>query len=199
MSSIPPAPVAPNPQPGTPDWLKGLLLIGGAIAAGALVGGAINALTSASRRTPRRPSLPPPSPYDFLNDLTLGGDSQLALNREKGTILEDRVARKLRRDFPYANVVRQVPVTTPDGKKRRVDFALAHANGSVTPVEVKNVPQLREKHVKQAEDHRAGLKNTHGVRSGPPIVAVPTHTIVSEEHAARVRILRVRSRAKGTR
>ena len=92
--------------------------------------------------------------------------------------------------FPDAKVLSQVTVTTPTGAKRRLDFALLHRNGSVTPVEVKNVPELRKKHVQQAEDHRAGLQHTHGVRSGPTIVVVPEHAEVREDLAARVRIFR---------
>jgi len=121
-------------------------------------------------------------------------DEQLAINRENGKFFEDMVGEALQDEFPNATVIPQVTVVTPEGKRRRLDFALAHANGSVTSVEVKNVSALREEHVRQAEDHRAGLRNTHAVRSGLPIVAVPTHTLINEDYVTRVRVIRVRTR-----
>ncbi len=70
-------------------------------------------------------------------------------------------------------------LTTPKGRRRRVDYVLAHPNGSATAVEVKNVREVRETHVRQAEDHRAGLQNL-GFRSGTPVMFVPAGAIVSE-------------------
>ena len=116
---------------------------------------------------------------------------RLAINREQGALFEELVGETLVETFPHAEVLSQVSVVTPEGKVRRIDFALRNANGSVTSVEVKNVPELLKKHVQQAEDHRAGLKHSHRVRSGLPIVAVRHDTIVREEHAVRVRLIRV--------
>lgn len=115
---------------------------------------------------------------------------RLEVNREQAVLFENSVGQALVDGFPDARIVPQVTVRTPDGKKRRMDFAVAHRNGSVTPVEVKNVSELTEKHVQQAEDHRAGLKHSLGVRSGRTIVVVPEHAEVSEELAARVRVVR---------
>ncbi len=162
-------PVAkPKPQ-GMPDWLK-LLLLGGAVVGGVAL----------LAKLLEDDDEDPPSPAD-----------RLAANREQGARFERMVEKALISTFPEADVLSQVPVTTPDGKQRRADFALKNANGSVTPVEVKNVSVLTERHVRQAEDHREGLRHSYDVRSGRPIVVVREDTVVQEEHARRVRVIRM--------
>ena len=98
-------------------------------------------------------------------------------------------------DNPGKKLIPQVTVTTRSGRRRRPDYVLAHPNGSVRPVEVKNVPELTEGHVRQAEDHRDGLQSM-GLRSGRPIVVVPASTVVREEHANRVEVVKIRKRAR---
>jgi hypothetical protein len=139
--------------------------------------------------------LPAATPYDTPHVRALRPHERLAVNREAGADFEGRAGRKLRRDHPAANVIPQVTVTTPSGKKRRIDYALEHPNGSMTAVEVKNTGELTEAHVRQAEDHRAGLHNL-GLRAGPTIVMLPAHAVVREEHAARVRVVPIRERAR---
>jgi hypothetical protein len=133
---------------------------------------------------------PPPLPERFARYRPRSAAEQLAVNREEGSLFEELVGETLTDAFPDAAVLSQLSVITPDGKGRRLDFAIKNRNGSVTPVEVKNVPELLEKHVQQAEDHRAGLRHSHGVRSGLPIVVVRENTVVSDDLARRVRLVR---------
>lgn len=176
-------------NPGRPSWLKLALSIGVVVVGGCLLGKAINALLAPSR--PARRTLPS-SRYKRLY-LEPSARERLADNRERGAEFEERAGEELAEAFPDKQIASQLTVTTPGGKRRRMDFALIHRNGSVTPIEVKNVSELTERHVQQAEEHRAGLKHTHGVRSGPPIVVVREDTLVHEEHAARVRVMRASS------
>jgi hypothetical protein len=162
-----------------PTWLKATFAIGGGILGGLLIGATLNALTSSSEDA------------DEDDDDRLSPRERLAANREQGALFEELVGETLAAAFPDAQILSQVSVVTPEGRGRRVDFAVRNPNGSVTPVEVKNVSELLEKHVQQAEDHRAGLKHSHGVRSGLPIVAVRSHTIVPDGLAARIRLIRV--------
>jgi len=171
-----PAPPTPN-EGSLPGWAKVGLIAGGAL----LLGTVLDALFSSPRRSPRLPSVPRPA---------LPGE-QLATNRKRGRRFENVVGERLQEAFPKATVLSQVTVTTPKGKKRRVDYAVAHPNGAITPIEVKNVPELQEKHVQQAEDHRAGVKHSLKARAGLPIIAVPADTVVSAAHESRVRVVRI--------
>jgi hypothetical protein len=175
--------------------LAGTALVGGVVAA-ASGGRARRAV--ALPRVPSRGLLPAYTPYEAPRPRPLRRDEQMAINRENGADFEGRAGRKLRRDFPDANVIPQVTVTTPSGQRRRIDYALEHPNGTVTAVEVKNVAVLSEGNVRQAEDHRAGLQHL-GRRAGPTIVMVPGHAVVSEEQAGRVRVMPIRKRAQRRR
>lgn len=168
-----------------PKWLKYFLFASGIVGVGVLAGSVINALTS----TPKRSSARLPSRSRML-PARVGAGERLANNREQGADFEDAVGEGLAQAFPGKKISSQVTVLTPEGKKRRLDYALEHSNGSVTSVEVKNVAELQEKHVQQAEEQRAALKHTFGVRTGLPIVVVPEHTVVREEHESRVRVFR---------
>lgn len=149
------------------------------------------ALATRTRPTTRVPLLPPPAEPPPQWPPRLPSRALTTVNREKGALLEAVVGERLPAAFPNAGIIPQLTVMTPDGERRRVDFALAHPNGSVTAVEVKNVPVLEEKHVRQAEEQREALKHTCDVRSGRPYVAVPGSTVVPDELAGRVRVLRV--------
>lgn len=187
MSSTPLVPIPPNhDDAGISPWLKLGLAVGGAI----LLRTALDALFSSSGRSgkARRSSSVPSVPRHAL---PLDPAEQLAINRKRGKRFEGVVGQRLQDAFPNTTVISQVTVKTPKGKKRRIDYALAHPNGAITPIEVKNVPELQEKHVRQAEDHRAGLKHTLNVRAGLPIIAVPEDTVVSVAHKSRVRLVRV--------
>jgi hypothetical protein len=170
----------------------GALVVGGVVAAAS---GGSSRRPVALPRVPSRGLLPPYTPYEAPRRRALRQDEQLAINRENGADFEGRAGRKLKRDFPEANVIPQVTVTTPDGRRRRLDYALEHPNGSITAVEVKNVSELTEDNVRQAEDHRAGLQNL-GLRAGPTIMMLPAHAVVREEHATRVRVVPIRKRAR---
>jgi hypothetical protein len=61
---------------------------------------------------------------------------------------------------------------------------------------VKHVGELRESHVQQVEDGRAGLEHTFGVTTRSPLMVLRTEAAVSEEHAERVDVLRIRNRAR---
>lgn len=176
-------------------WLKrpeGFFIVLGGVAA---VGLLAFAASSGGRRRPALLSMRLPSLPQLPTPRPLHRDEQLAVNREAGAELEGRVGRKLKRDNPGKKLIPQVTVTTRSGRRRRPDYVLAHPNGSVRPVEVKNVPELTEGHVRQAEDHRDGLQSM-GLRSGRPIVVVPASTVVREEHANRVEVVKIRKRAR---
>jgi hypothetical protein len=196
----------PPPDPPRSPWDRfvaflrtpeGKLLA--ATAAVLTVGGvAVAASGGRSRRPvalPRVPSRGRLPAYAEPRSRALRRDEQILINQENGADFEGRAGRKLKRDFPAANLLPQVTVTTPSGRKRRIDYALEHPNGTVTAVEVKNVRVVSEDNVRQAEDHRAGLQHL-GLRAGPTIMMVPSHASVSEEHAARVRVVPIRKRAR---
>jgi hypothetical protein len=90
--------------------------------------------------------------------------------------------------FDGSEVWSQVTVTTPDGRTRRPDNVFRHRNGTMTAVEIKNVLEVTEQHVQQAEAHREGLRYTFGVRAGKTLLVVPEGTKVKPEHESRVRV-----------
>lgn len=114
--------------------------------------------------------------------------NRLDANRRAGARYERDVAGALEDTFEGAEVWSQVTVTTPDGRTRRPDNVLRHRNGTMTAVEIKNVQEITEEHVQQAEDHREGLRHTFGVRAGKTILVVPDGTVVKPEHESRVRV-----------
>ena len=131
---------------------------------------------------------PGSSASDELAALLHAASDQLDANRRAGARYERAVEGVLEQTFDGAEVWSQVTVTTPDGRRRRPDNVLRHPNGAMTAVEIKNVSEVTEEHVQQAEDHREGLHHTFGVRAGKTILVVPEGTVVKPEHASRVRV-----------
>jgi hypothetical protein len=114
--------------------------------------------------------------------------NQLDANRRAGARYERAVVGVLEDRFDGAEGWSQVTVTTPDGRTRRPDNVLRHRNGTMTAVEIKDVAEVTEEHVQQAEDHREGLRHTFGVRAGKTLLVVPEGTVVKPEFEGRVRV-----------
>jgi hypothetical protein len=117
-------------------------------------------------------------------------DDLLAANREEGALYEQEVGGVLEEVYSDKEVLSQVSVKTPSGKKRRADYVIAHQNGAMTAVEVKKVSKVTEKMVRQAEEEREGLRHTFGAKAGRTLLVVPEDAEVRPEFAARVRVRR---------
>lgn len=159
-------------------WWEFALLIVLAAAGGALVGCGIGWLirNALDRDEPELKRILTPA-------------ERVALNRANGKEFEAMAATVLARMFPTAKIVPQLHVLTDEERARVVDFAILHRNGTMTAAEVKYVSQVTEANVRQTEDHRAGIRHREGRRSGPGLLVVPRHALVSDGHASRVRVV----------
>ncbi len=176
----------PLPPPPPPPWWQHPLAI---LAAAVVVGAGVAALVSDDDDDDGRGDDDGDPPGEPEIDLTRA--ERFLLNREQGAHFEGLTYDMVCDLAPGSRIESQVYVTTSDGRTRRLDFAIFYPNGCVTAVEAKCVSMLTEAHVRQAEDHRLGVQHSLGARSGQTIVVVRTDTYVSDDHARRVRIVRI--------
>lgn len=178
----------------TPEG-KTLAVVGvlGLLCLGAVALGSSGPTSKPPRALPPAPRRTPLLAFALPEYEPMGRAERLAINKVSGADFEGRAGRKLRRDR-QGRLTSQVTVTTAEGKRRRSDFVEEHSDGSVTPFEVKYVSELLPSHVKQAEDHADGLRNS-GFQTRRPTVVVPAHAVVSEEYADRIDVIRIRQRA----